>query len=876
MTSRLIIVDISSFIFRAHFAIRPMHTPSGVPVNAVYGVLTMMMKLLNSHKPTHIILAKDLSGGSFRNEMYPEYKANRGTAPEELIPQFALIDQLILNMQIPSKSVVNYEADDVIGSLAVQFKDQFDEVLIASGDKDLMQFVDEKVKMLDTMKDKTFGPKEVFDKMGVYPNQIVDYLSLIGDTSDNIPGVKGIGAKGAASMLEQFSTLDKVIENIDSIKNKRAKTCLEKGIDSAHLSRKLVQIVTDLKLDLSIDDMKFSLEPHEELLSFLEEMNFKSIKNKIQTGSSATASSQNLSISYSIIKTHEKYKELLVTLEGEDQVFIEPYFSKDDTYHSGKPFCITFSTSEKTYVSYSNDEISFYQIVKDLSSIEDLKIVTNNSKAFYYLMPNMSNEFFDVTQAHFVLDPDKQHDLASICSEVMGEFVLSEKELVKEKLEAEQSVKNFEYALAKRSYLGLRAYPNLIKELVKNKLIDIYSKMDAPLNNILASMEREGITIDTAFFDKTEKSFQSQIDEIETKVEAVAGEKINLNSPKQVGALLFDKLELPVIKKTKTGYSTDVTVLETLAQMDESEIPALILKHREVNKLLSTYVKTLPMLADENSKIHTHYNQANASTGRLSSDQPNLQNIPIKTENGKKLRGGFIAKDGFTFVGADYSQVELRILAHLSEDDVMVNSFKNNEDIHSQTAAQVFDIPFKEVTSAQRSYAKAINFGLMYGQSSFGLSEMLKISPGEAKEYITSYFKRFSKVKAYLDTLKESCEETGFTSTIFGRKRMIKDINSSNRQVKAMAERMAINTPIQGTAADIIKKAMISIDGQLKVQKLRSKMILQVHDELIFEVPDSEVEVMKKLIQSEMESVVELKVPLRVDVGVGKNWLELK
>ena len=878
MTSRLIIVDISSFIFRAHFAIRPMHTPSGTPVNAVYGVLTMLMKLLNSHTPSHIILAKDLSGGSFRNKIYPEYKANRGAPPEELVPQFALIDELILKMQMPSKSMVNYEADDVIGSLVVQFKDQFDEVLIASGDKDLMQFVDDKVKMLDTMKDKTYGAKEVFAKMGVYPNQIVDYLSMLGDSSDNIPGVKGIGAKGAASLLAQFPTLDEVIENIDAIKNKRAKTSLEKGIDQAHLSRELVQIVTDLKLNLKKSEMEFSLEPRDELIDFLDELNFKSIKNKIQNGSSAIAprSSSQTSVGYSLIKTKDKYDDMIAMLEKEDQVFIEPYFVKDDTYHSKKPMVLTFATGEKNFLVYLDGLKHFKDVISDLNDIEDINIITNNSKAFYYIDPDFNNEIFDLTQAHFVLDPDKKHDLASICSETMNEFVLSEKELAKEKLEAEQSVRNFEYALAKRAYMGLRSYPWLLKELTKNKLLSIYSQMDAPLNNILASMEREGIKIDCDFFKKTEENFQKQIDEIEKKVEEVAGEKINLNSPKQVGALLFEKLELPVVKKTKTGYSTDISVLETLADMNESEIPALIIKHREIGKLLSTYVKSIPLLVDDHSKIHTHYNQANASTGRLSSDQPNLQNIPIKTENGRRLREGFVAADGFTFVGADYSQVELRILAHLSEDDVMVKSFNNDEDIHSQTAAQVFDIPFEKVTSSERSYAKAINFGLMYGQSSFGLSQMLKISPKEAKEYITAYFERFNKVKSYLDTLKESCEESGYTSTVFGRRRMIKDINSTNRQVKAMAERMAINTPIQGTAADIIKKAMLSIDEKIKSKKLKSKMILQVHDELIFEVPNDEIDTMKELIKNEMESVIKLKVPLKVDVGVGKNWFELK
>ncbi|MCT4643249.1 MAG: DNA polymerase I [Bacteriovoracaceae bacterium] len=878
---KLIVVDISSFIFRAFYAVRPMHKPDGTPVNAAYGVMTMLMKLINSYKPTHLVLARDLPGGSFRNEKYELYKANRGEPPEELVPQFSIIETLIEKMQMPAIAIKNYEADDIIGSVVTQFEKDFDEIYIASGDKDLMQFVNDKVKMLDTMKDKIYGKKEVFEKMGVHPEQIVDYLSLLGDSSDNIPGVKGIGAKGAATLLAQFPTLDELIENIDEIANKRARTALEKDIEGAHISKELVQIVTNLDLGYKAEELKFTLDPHDDFLEYLDELNFKSIRNKIQNSNSGSSNSYNsVQVNYDVVKDEKKYNEIISHLEGEDQVFIESFYAKEQTYHDDMPFVLGISSAEKTYVVYLNEIKPYADFIRDLSDIEDITIITDNTKSFYYHAKkndiDLDNELFDLTQAHFILDPDKKHDLASICMETMNEFALSKKEMLKESLEAPESVRKFEFAMAKRSYCGLRSYPWLLKELAKKKLLNIYSEVDAPVNEILAKMEVEGIHLDTNFYEKVKKEFEEQINEIETKVEEVAGEKINLKSPKQVGALLFETLELPVIKKTKTGYSTDASVLETLADMDESEIPALIIKHREIGKLLSTYVNTLPELIDDNSVIRTHFNQANAATGRLSSDHPNLQNIPVKTENGRMLRKGFVAKKGYQFIGADYSQVELRILAHLSKDKVMVNAFNNDEDIHSQTASQVFDIDFEDVTSEQRSYAKAINFGLMYGQSSFGLSQMLKISPKEAKEYITQYFERFSSVKVYLDSLKEECEENGYTSTISGRKRVIKDISSTNRQVKAMAERMAINTPIQGTAADIIKMAMIDIDHKLTSNNLETKMILQVHDELIFEAPDNEVEKVQSIIKESMESVMDLSIPLRVDVNVGNNWFELK
>lgn len=879
MPSKLIIVDISSFIFRAFFAIRPMHAPDGVQVNAVYGVLTMLIKLIKSHDPSHIVLARDLKGGSFRNELYPAYKANRGAPPEELVPQFDLIDELIQKMCIPEVKAVNYEADDIIGSICVQFKDEFDEILIASGDKDLMQFVDEKVKMLDTMKDIKYGPKEVFEKMGVHPHQIVDYLSLLGDTSDNIPGVKGIGAKGASKLLEEYKTLEAVLENRESLGNKRAKTALENYGEDAHISKKLIQIVTDLDLQSKANDFKFELHINDDLSMLLDRMNFKSLKAKLANSADINTFNEKKStfVNYEVIKTNKDFTKFIELLNKEDQVYIEPFLTEN--YHDDDLEFASVGFTDKAFIFSFGQEITYKNFLELISKIEDLKLITLSSKHLHFMAIKWSLEFnniFDLAQAHFVLDPDKKHDLFSIIFEQLGEAVSSIKELSKESLEHDASIKAFEYGLAKRAVCAMKAYPALYMSLTKNKLSHILNDIDGPLMKVLAQMEYYGINLDIDFYQELENNFQKQVDDIAQKVQEVSGSEVNLKSPKQVSKLLFEDLELPIIKKTKTGASTDSSVLEELKAMGTSEIPGMILVFREIDKLLSTYVKAFPKLVADDGKLRTHFRQDVASTGRLSSVNPNLQNIPVRSENGRKLRQGFTASKGHKLLGADYSQVELRILAHCSEDPVMLEAFKNDEDIHAQTAAQIFDKDIKKVSKEDRSYAKAINFGLMYGQSSFGLSQTLGISRGEAKDFITKYFERFSRVKAYLDELTEKCEQTGYSITLDGRKRIIKDINSSNRQTKSFAQRMAINSPIQGTAADIIKKAMLNVSKRMNEEKVKSKILLQVHDELIFEVPDNEVDQMKVIVRESMEGAASLSIPLRVDMGVGDNWYELK
>lgn len=877
---KLIIVDVSNFIFRAFYAIRPLHTPEGTPVNAVYGVLSMLHNMIIKHKPTHMLIAKDNKEASFREEIYADYKANRSEPPDDLAPQFGIIDEMIEVLQLPVMKAPKYEADDIIGSVAIQWKDDFDEILIASGDKDLMQFVGGPVKMLDTMKDKIYEREDVKDKMGVYPEQIMDYLSLIGDSSDNIPGVAGIGPKGAQSLLEDFGTLEDILKNIENIKNKRCKTALEANHEMAVVSKKLVRIVTDLNLKFSPADSSFSLTLYPEAEDFLSRMGFKSWVTKLSDYK--PKASKEIHKSETPIKKKVSFERWTLgdvkrILQKENCLSVVPLDAEELNQHAYWSGVMIATHDHCGFLTLDSSESkSFVKLLNELKP----EVICFQSKPLLQLCLLSGEEpqfkYFDLSQAHFLIDPEKRHDILTIVEEYLGIRLDVPEKSKNQDLFGEVNDETL-VLMTEKAQAIIQVYPLLREKMKELEVERPYDDLDIPLIKVLAKMELEGIALDIPFYKELENEFSAQVEEIETEVEKAAGDKINLRSPKQVGELLFEKLQLPIIKKTKTGYSTDAEVLGELAAMDMNPIPAYLLRYREIEKLLSTYVKALPhMVRESTKKIHTHYQPSNAATGRLSSDNPNLQNIPVRTENGRRLRKGFIPSKGRVLLSADYSQVELRLLAHFSQDPGMLEAFAKDLDIHKQTAAEVFEVPLEKVTKEQRNAAKGINFGLMYGQTSFGLSQALHIPQGEAKKYITAYFKKFHSVKSYLDGLKERAEETGYAETLFGRKRFVPDINATNRQVKAVAERVAINSPIQGTAADIIKLAMINIQKILQDQNLKSKMVLQVHDELIFDVEPSELEEMKKIVQQEMENAVTLSVPLRVEMGTGANWYDLK
>jgi len=883
---RLIIVDVSNFIFRAFFAIRPMHSPEGVPTNAVYGMFTMLKKLLADHKPTHMFLARDTKGGSFRNELYSEYKANRSEPPEDLVPQFALIERLIKEMNLPTFSHDNFEADDIIGSACVQWKNSFDEIWIASGDKDLMQFVGDNIKMLDTMKDKLYTPADVEEKMGVRPDQIVDYLSIVGDSSDNIPGMKGIGAVGAAKLLKEYGTFENIVANRDQLKGKKVIDAFTEHLEDGLLSKKLVQISTDVELGHVPEETAVHFYPTKELEEFFKELGFKAPLAQLQEmrfqyhmaretdkrldGSAMPDEPLDSALfqpptaaNVTIVEVEENNFDEIINSVITAKVCAQHVLYDSEDIYARQISRLYFTSNAETI--YSADKNFANQVVQKIWSQPAIEIIGENLKrdCVYAIINNFEfiSERFDISLAHFNINTSTRHDLDV---------------LMKEYLQREPSMDEHT-ANAERAQALVHLAAIFKKRMEELKVMDIYTSIDLKIIPVLARMESAGVSLNANFLKELEGELIHEIKRVEKEIFDIAETEINLNSPKQVGALLFEKLHLPVIKKTKTGYSTDADVLEELDGLNISPIPGLLLTHREYGKILSTYVKALPELVNPVSKrIHTNYNLTVAQTGRLSSTNPNLQNIPVRSPMGEKVRKAFIAKPGKILLSADYSQVELRLLAHFSEDPTMLKSFQDNLDIHAQTASEVLDIPLTQVSSNDRSMAKTVNFGLMYGQSSFGLASTLKISRTAAKQYIDKYFSRFSSIKTFLDTLKDKAEQTGYAETFHGRKRFLPDIFSQNRTIKAQAERMAINSPIQGTAADIIKLAMIKIDAELKERNLKSKMLLQVHDELIFEVEEEEIDTMRELVRRGMETIVQLKVPLKVDMGLGVNWYDLK
>ncbi|EPZ49651.1 DNA-directed DNA polymerase [Bacteriovorax sp. BAL6_X] len=881
---RLIVVDVSNFIFRAFFAIRSMNAPDGTPVNATYGVLSMLLKIMANYRPTHMLLARDTSGGSFRNELYDQYKANRSEPPEELVPQFALIKELIDKMGLLNVANETYEADDIIGSTVIQWKDDFDEILIASGDKDLMQFVGDNIKMLDTMKDVTYDEKGVFEKMGVRPDQIVDYLSMVGDTSDNIPGMRGIGAKGAAKLLAEHDTLEKCFEVSDTFKGKKLTTAFTEHVEDAKLSKELIKIVTDIDLECQAEDSEIRFYPSEELLTFLKDLGMNSmikrmedLKYQLSIANGDEGEGEELTSPFEHKVT--TLEELKAILKDQAALAVQTEFDSEDIHARNLVgLSISFDDNNSFFVEVNDSNEK--ELLELIWGNESIEVYSEHSKRDYSHLLRRGLVFraknFDVTLAHYNVSPSTRHNLEVIASNVNVKVTTLDKKT--------PFITSLETSEDKASYSGLRSIAvfrlaNQLKEELKEKeLVSVYEDIDNKLISILAEMEFEGVHLNKEYLYEMAKDLQESLDKIQKKVDSYSmNDTINLNSPKQVGEFLFNELSFPVVKKTKTGYSTDSSVLEELDSKNINEVPGLILQYRELGKILSTYVKALPEIVNaKTGKVHTSFNQHVAQTGRLSSVNPNLQNIPIRSETGRLVRKAFIATPGNLLLAADYSQVELRILAHYSEDPTMIKAFNEDKDIHAQTASEINGIALEEVTSDERSKAKAVNFGLMYGQSSFGLASALKISRKDAKAYIEKYFERFSKIKGFLDGLKEDAEKTGYSITMYGRKRFLPDIHSNNRTVKANAERMAINSPIQGTAADIIKCAMINIDAEMKKRGLKSKMILQVHDELIFDVLESELDEMKTLIKEGMENVVELKVPLKVDPAFGVNWYDLK
>ncbi|MFM6929605.1 MAG: DNA polymerase I [Bdellovibrio sp.] len=866
---KLYLVDVSSMFFRAFYAVRPLTSPTGVPVNAVYGFLSMITKLMREEKPEYMVFCYDRKEPSFRKEMYDDYKAHRTEMPEDLVKQLPYFKRLADILGIPSLEVPTFEADDIIGTLTKVGRSHGMEVVIVSGDKDFGQLIEEGVILYDTMKDHRYDVKGVFEKWGVRPDQFIDFLAIVGDTSDNIPGVKGIGEKGAIKLLEQFTHLEDIYENIDKVESKSVREKLIAAKDLALLSKKLVTISTDIAtIDRNFEAYRLSPRHDEDLRALLRELNFKTFEKNLfgEAGATAPATSSSSGTGFSSEAGKAYYSEAAkptaAPVAAEAPIMAE---------HETKEFLEkTMSTRELTEVlaegqtlwAFQDPRGYFIGTDKDAILVSDPEYLGKLTDTFkvqwrgfdlkefwHFIGAKNPIAAWDSMLAAYVLKAADSSDFAKMYEKHMGESLPD---------------------LATPSQL-LNAHIHFAKTLEK-KLHDVhgekvYRELELPLVRVLLEMENWGIRIDKDLLANQSKDLATELSSLEKQIyEVSGGDAFNIGSPKQLGVVLFEKLGLPVGKKTKTGYSTDNEVLEGL----EHPIAKLILQWRELSKLKSTYVDALPtMISEKDGRVHTSFNQALTTTGRLSSTQPNLQNIPIRTKRGQMVRKAFIANPRMKLLSADYSQIELRILAHISEDPNLCKAFAEDLDIHAATASEIFNIPLSAVTADHRRTAKAVNFGIAYGQGAFGLAETLGISRTEGKDIIERYFTRFKNVRDYIEGTIKIAHEKGYVETLFGRRRYIDELQSKNMMLKKFGERAAINAPIQGTASDLVKKAMIEVH-----EKVSTRMLLQVHDELIFEdFEESLTKVTPQIIEI-MQNVAQLKVPLKVNFSMGNNWEE--
>ncbi|MAE73947.1 MAG: DNA polymerase I [Bdellovibrionaceae bacterium] len=856
---KLYLVDVSAMFFRAYYAIPPMSTKSGLPTNSLYGFLSMTLKLLRDGKPDYMVFCRDRKEPSFRVDLYADYKGNREEMPDDLQPQMPYISQLSEALGIPQYDLKGYEADDIIGSLTTYGKAQGLEVIIVSGDKDFAQLIGPGVTMFDSMKNKIYDEAAVVTKWGVHPRQFLDYLALIGDSSDNVPGVKGVGPKTAQKLLADYDNLDGVYQHLDEVKGKALKEKLTRDKEMAYLSKELVTIKSDLKIAESVEDLKLKDIDRPGLTALLEELEFKSFADKLlnykdsQPDSAARVEKLNSSgkkVAAAKAAPAKKKRASKSSTEntGEIKTWTLDDFRKIEPYSD-----IWVELNERGfYIDVAGQAASTSENLQEVGRILSSKLLSwkgfDLKKTWRELQVPDAVAVWDSMLAAYCL---RAGDIKSFSDVV--ESYLDEK--IPDLADA-----NDYFRLHKQLEVELTA------QLEELDLKGVYETLELPCVRALYHMVKAGIRLDSDELKRQSKELEVDIAELEKSIHELAGEKFNIASPKQLGHILFDKLGLPVIKKTKTGYSTNSDVLQKLT--DEHPIPELVLSYRELAKLKSTYVDALPQLVDkETGRIHTHLKQAATTTGRLSSQNPNLQNIPIRTERGKAVRKAFLASEGQKLLSVDYSQIELRVLAHITEDKNLVKAFTEDLDIHAATAAEVFEVPLDQVTSDLRRKAKAINFGIAYGQGAFGLADSLNIPRKEGQDIIKRYFQRFPNVRNYMQETVEQAKELGYVETIFGRRRYLPELSSSNGMMRKFGERAAINAPIQGTASDIMKKAMNDVFANVSATPL-----LQVHDEILFECPEADVVEQIEVIQQIMESVVELKVPLKVNSAVGQDW----
>ena len=886
----LYLIDGSSYIFRAFFGVRQqLSTSKGFPTNALYGFINMLQKVIREEKPDYLVVAFDSPDKTFRHKIYPNYKANRDAPPEELSRQFPYFEPLVKAYGLSSIRRPGFEADDIIGTLAIKGKQKGLEIVIVSGDKDMMQLISPHIYMLDTMKNKKFMDKEVVEKFGVQADKVVEVMGLMGDSSDHIPGVAGVGPKTAAELIRKFGSIEALYKRIDEVEKKNVKEKLERDKENAFMSRELVCIDTAMDLEFNSDLMKLGKVDSAKLKKMFEEFEFVSFLEGMQDG---TANSLKIDRSeYKTILTEKSFNDLMESLAKKKSfAFDVETTSKRPVWARLVGISFSFEDGNAFYLPLAHrylgvpEQLEFKAVCEKLKPILEDKSIKKCGHNIKYDLIVMSNEGialdgvdFDTMIASYLLNPSSRgHGLDALTMEYFGHKNLTYKEMTGtgskeigfDEVEVDRAT---EYA-AEDSDMTWRLKGKLQPQL-KDSTLKLYKEIELPLLEVLAEIELNGVYVDRKHLKELSSKIDKQLLHLEKDIYVLADEEFNINSPKQLSVILFEKLKLPVVKKTKTGYSTDVSVLEQLAV--EHKLPEQVLSYRQLAKLKSTYVDALPGEIFKNTgRVHTSFNQTVAATGRLSSSNPNLQNIPIRSDMGKEIRKAFTAEGDNMLLSADYSQIELRILAHLSKDKALKNAFDKGEDVHARTAADIFGSSLDQVDENSRRMAKAVNFGIIYGLSAFGLSRQLKISRKDAQNFIDQYFSLYSNVKDFMDNTIAEARECGYTLTMFNRRRYLPDLKSDNRQVRESAERIAINSPIQGSAADLIKVAMIRLSRNLKKIKLNSKMILQVHDELLFECPVQEKKEIESLVRKEMEGACTLSVPLVVDIGWGKNWNE--
>ena len=916
----IILIDGSSYLYRAFFACPPLTNAKGEPTGAIFGVINMIRSLINQYNPTHIAVVFDAKGGSFRNEIYSEYKATREAMPENLRPQIEPIHTILKAMGLPLLCIEGVEADDVIGTLARQAERENLDVLISTGDKDMAQLVSDKITLINTMNNSVLDPKGVMDKFGVPPEKIIDYLALRGDSSDNIPGVPGVGEKTAQSLLTEFTSVKDIYTRLDDIEKlsiRGAKSLKQKLIDNqneAELSYLLATIKTDVKLDFTNEQLLITDIDVNKLVELFAYYGFhrwqkeliagtflKQQKNGILGESLSLLADQQHSTTaqkketdYQCILTHEQLDDWVIKLTNSKQFAFDTETDNVDHVHaklvgislSVEPYQAAYIPLAHQYLGVP-DQLPLTEVLAKLKPVlenPEVKKIAQNAKFDYSILANygikVSGIAFDTMLESYVLNSTERHDMDSMANRYLNHKTITYDELTKVDkkkvtIDAIEVEKTTQYA-AEDADITLQLHEKLWPELEKDqKLTKLFTDIEMPLAIVLAEMERTGVLVDAKQLNDYSYELAKQLIEIEAQLQSLAGEKFNPASPKQIQAILFDKHNLPVLKKTPKGDpSTSEEVLSELA--NEYELPRMILFYRGLAKLKNTYTDKLPlMISPIDQRIHTNYNQIGTITGRLSSNDPNLQNIPVRNEEGRRIRQAFIAPKGCKIISADYSQIELRIMAHLSQDESLLNAFAHDKDIHRVTAGEILGKAESEVTNEERRRAKAVNFGLIYGMSAFGLSKQINIPRKEAQFYIDRYFERYPGVQQYMEQTRQLAAEQGYVETLSGRRLYLPKIRSTNGIEKRGAERAAINAPMQGTAADIIKTAMIKMSEWIKNQSTDNiKMVMQVHDELVFEVKDAFVEQYCTEIKKIMENCYQLSVPLKVDVGIGNNWDE--